>query len=274
MALAIGILIGSTLPGNDALLKQQEQLGNRVEAQLELLQQKNEEVRIAANSLELENNTWKQFGKQVMPSLVYGKLEGRSIAVIDTNHYGFSEDLLLTLKSAGATIQSVTTLLNGLDLKDKKTIQEKLGWSETDMTDDETRNRLSEEIAKSILQGDGNQILATLVQLELVKTEGSIGVPLTDVILVGGSIDKEKVHIDTVDSTFIDCFQNNKIPVYGVEQSNVVYSYMEAYQKKRISTVDNIESSPGQLALVMVLSGKQGHFGVKPTAQKLMPELE
>jgi hypothetical protein len=35
--------------------------------------------------------------------------------------------------------------------------------------------------------------------------------------------------------------------------------------------VDNIDTVPGQFALVQILAGQEGHFGVKETAQRLVP---
>lgn len=272
LALGIGILIGSTLPGTDALIKQQKQLSDRLEVQLESLQKKNEAVQVRASSLEIDNNIQKQFEKQIMPALIAGRLQGRSIAVIETNGYGFPEDLIHTLQASGASVQSVTTVLNGLKFEDKKKLLAALGWQ--NVKDEEIVPRLAAEIARSVAEGDGKKVLATLARLEMIKTQGAYGVPLSDVVIVGGSVEESMIGVGSVDIPIINYFQGKKVTVFGVEQSGVMHSYMKEYQKKRISTVDNVESVPGQVALVLAISGKPGHYGIKSTAQKLLPALD
>lgn len=48
---------------------------------------------------------------------------------------------------------------------------------------------------------------------------------------------------------------------------------MKEYQHNHISTVDNIDTVPGQMAMVLALNGQSGHYGIKSTAQKLLPDL-
>lgn len=61
--------------------------------------------------------------------------------------------------------------------------------------------------------------------------------------------------------------------VYGVESSQTSFSYMEEYQKNNISTVDNIDLSLGQIALIYAMEGEPGNYGIKPTAKRFMPSV-
>jgi len=69
-------------------------------------------------------------------------------------------------------------------------------------------------------------------------------------------------------------FLERNVPVFGVETSDVAYSYMKEYQKLKVSTVDNIDMIPGQLSLVMSVYGKPGNYGIKTTARQLMPDVQ
>lgn len=274
MALAVGILIGSVLPGDNALLNQQEQLSDNIETQLDLLKKNNEQMKVVSSGLELENNSLKQFGSQIIIPLVDQKLQGKNVAIINTGGYSLPEDFILTLKNSGANIASITTLTNGLELNNLDTILAKLTLYGYENNVENLRAKLSGEIIDIVVKGDTKGILTMLTELELVKTEGDMGAIVTDIVLVGGNPDKDKVYFDEVDGVMINYCTQNKILVYGMEQSNVTHSYMEEYQKKRLSTVDNIDSPPGQFSAVKVLEGKEGNFGIKSTAQKLIPELE
>jgi len=49
---------------------------------------------------------------------------------------------------------------------------------------------------------------------------------------------------------------------------------LDKLKRKGISTVDNIDTVFGQVALLAVIKGIKGHFGIGETADKFMPELE
>lgn len=273
IALGIGILVGSAVLGNEGIVERQKQLADRLEVQLEELREKNEAVQARANNLEIDNNIQKQFEKQVLPPLVAGKLAGKRLAIIETNSYGFLDDIISTLTMSGATVQSVTTVIDGFDLTGKKDrLINEFNLKEID--DQKIEKYLATETAKGILTGEKQALLNTLAQSELLKLSGDYGVPIDGIIFIGGSQDQMLVKTEVLDYSMIDYFLQQKLPVYGVEETNVSFSYMKSYQKKRISTVDNVETVPGQLALVMAIAGKPGHYGVKPTAKQLLPPFE
>ncbi|MFZ5591583.1 MAG: copper transporter [Bacillota bacterium] len=271
LALGIGIVIGGAMLGNNTMVEKQKQLTDRLEAQLNALRQKNDVLAARANTLEMDKNIYQQFSQQAMPALIGGRLAGRQIAVIETNSYGFSDGLLQALQTAGAQVVSVTTVLNGLEVKDKKGALTALGWrdSQEDLT-----TRLAWEIAAYITTGRGEKTIKYLQEQDLLRTNGKYGQYITDVVIVGGAMDEKLNKVATLDIPLIDYFQQQKISVYGVEESVAANSYMREYQKKRISTVDNIDTVPGQVALVMAMTGKPGHYGAKSTAQKLLPALD
>ena len=56
-------------------------------------------------------------------------------------------------------------------------------------------------------------------------------------------------------------------PPVGVETASVTSSAIASYRKAGFSTVDNVETPLGRLALVLLLGGaRPGHYGLKPTA--------
>jgi len=57
----------------------------------------------------------------------------------------------------------------------------------------------------------------------------------------------------------------------GIELSTAANSYMGLYKKQKISTVDNVDSIIGQTSLIQILTGREGNFGIKETADSLMP---
>jgi len=61
------------------------------------------------------------------------------------------------------------------------------------------------------------------------------------------------------------------IPAVGVELEEAEPSEVSWYQGRRISSVDDLDAPAGQAALIYALSGSRGTFGVKPTADSLLP---
>ena len=273
LALGLGILVGGIMLKSDVLVDRQKQMTDKLEIQLEQLRQKNEAVEAQVSSLQVNYKSQEEFEKQILPLLVKGRLEGYQIALVETNSYSFSDDLIAVLQMAGVKVLSVTTIMGSFDQSaNREALKARLSWK--DVGDGQLATRLASEVARGILVNDNRLVLDSLVEAGAVKISGEYGKPLSGVVIIGGSQEREMIKAEAVDLPMIDYFLAGKIPVYGVEEADIPYSYMKEYQKKRISTVDNIDSVPGQVALVLAMAGKPGHYGIKPTAQKLLPVLD
>jgi hypothetical protein len=61
------------------------------------------------------------------------------------------------------------------------------------------------------------------------------------------------------------------VPAVGVELTGTEPSQIAWYKSKNISSVDDLDAQAGQAALAYALAGAHGAFGVKPTADSLLP---
>jgi hypothetical protein len=59
----------------------------------------------------------------------------------------------------------------------------------------------------------------------------------------------------------------------GVEATETDPSSIQFFTSHDLSTVDNLDQVAGQVALVFALLGAEGNFGVKDTADSLLPDL-
>ena len=272
LALGIGILIGSTMLGNTSIIETQKQLTNNLDQQMKELREQNKAVETRSNNLEINNNILKEFGEDVLPLLVANRLAGQKIAIVQTNNFSLPNNLKTVLQTAGGKINSVTTIIDGFDLSDDKLLPNTLN-----LTPDVDRHKivqsLSQAVAQGILLGQNTDVINSLIEKGFIKVEGTYGLPVNAIVIIGGSKDNETVKLADIDFPIIKFFMDNNVSIYGVEESNIVYSYMKDYQKNRISTVDNINTIPGKFALVLAMQGNPGNYGIKDTAQSLLPPL-
>ncbi|HEX4466125.1 MAG TPA: copper transporter [Solirubrobacteraceae bacterium] len=63
------------------------------------------------------------------------------------------------------------------------------------------------------------------------------------------------------------------VPAVGVELSNATESQIPWYKGKHISSVDDVDEQAGQASLIYALAGYSGTFGIKGTADSLLPAL-
>ncbi|MHB8155966.1 MAG: copper transporter [Desulfocucumaceae bacterium] len=268
LSLSLGILVGSALSWDDTLAKQQ--IAARLESQVDVIKQNNDSLRVRLMNLEMNSNIQKQFERKILPVLVHGKLEGRKVAIIDINGFSYPEDLVNTLYMSGASINSVT-FLGGLNLKDKGQLLLNIGWPSMD--EKKMTEKICQELSRAIITGD-TIVIDALEKSGSIKKTGQYGQKLSDLVLIGGSHDRNNVKTSFLDFRIIESLKAENVAVYGVEDSMVQYSYIADYHKKRITTVDNIDTLPGQVSLVYAMAGSPGQYGIKATAKKLMPDLE
>jgi len=271
LALGIGILIGSTMLGNDALIEYQKQVTDRLETQLQSMRETNVSIQAKASALEVDSGIHKQFEKEILPVLAAGRLEGQQFALITLNTFGFPPEITRIINDAGGQVTSVTSINNFYEHPDTlNELSASMGWEET--APEKQISKFAAEVAAGINNGDRGDFFKTLTEREILKTSGDYGVPVDGLIIVGGCYGENKRDLQ-LDLFTIDYFRDLNIPVVCVEETDVSFSYIKDYQRKFVSTIDNIDTAPGQLALVLALSGQPGNYGVKSTAQMLLPEL-
>jgi hypothetical protein len=265
LALGVGILIGSMALGNEFIGEQQEALINRLEGDFQQLRIQNGLTRSELAAANETVQEYEELCRLMMSAVIRDKLQNYRVVVIQTNDGCSLEHIINPLETAGAEIGAVISVLGDFSLANVSTSLFHSGSGEVS----EVLNMLGE----AILLGDENGLIDDLSARKLVKITGSTGNFIDAVIIAGGSQKEMEGQLKWLDLGLTDFFLKNSVDVIGVEPSSIVYSYMSHYQTKPIATIDNIDSIPGQIALVYSVLGEIGHYGVKRTAEKLMPEL-
>jgi len=265
-ALLIGILAGVALVGNPAL-----------EKQIASLRADFDQIRQQLRLLEAQEKTGESFAKLAIPTLVKDRLAGRRVAIIlnhDFSDTALVEKISAALEQAGAVVTSVSTILPAfvhLDPETADRIATRQQLSKSKGTD--LRKELASRFALRLVYGISH-FPFYLRKAGLIRLSGNYELLVRRVVLVGGLDQEGDAAVDAIDLPIIHALKQAGAEVVGCESMGAAISTIRIYQRENISTVDNADTPAGQLALVLTLAGSQGHFGVKPTANYLLPPLE
>jgi Copper transport outer membrane protein, MctB len=85
--------------------------------------------------------------------------------------------------------------------------------------------------------------------------------------------DRDAEATERLEDGILQGVRGTRLPAVGAEQTDTEESSIELFDSHDIPTVDNIDRIAGRVALVSVLLGAEGNFGVKDTADELLPDL-
>lgn len=274
VALGIGILIGTSMIGSDALMKKQEALIASLQSQYAALRDENRKMANELATLKQDDVYQQEFNRAVLAALVREKLLGHKVAVVDISNRGDHDPVASVLREAGADVESLTQI-NLNKLKDTAVKDQVAAYLRKDR--DLSLGSLLPDFARffagAVVSGGGEELIRQLEDRDVLKISGAYGVPVQDIVIIGGCDSKEHDYAKVFDLVLVREWQAAGIKVYGVEDSDVPVSYMRYYQSARLTTVDNIDSVYGQVALVQAMAGHPGHYGIKPTAENFLPPL-
>ncbi len=128
-------------------------------------------------------------------------------------------------------------------------------------------------VASDISTSRDSNFLKFLEKEKILYISGSLTIPTNNVVIFGGRDKDEKVKFEDIDKILIESFLDFEVNVVGVETTKVEKSFMRNYQNAGLSTVDNIETIPGRVAMIYVIAGNSGRYGIKNTAQSLLPPI-
>ncbi|MGI6487210.1 MAG: copper transporter [Syntrophomonadaceae bacterium] len=275
LALGVGILIGSTVVGGDVLVDQQKKMIDQLEGQFDILREHESELLAENKFVNSMLGQYEDFSRAVLPPLIKNRLKDHRMAIVVTGGTDIPSGLLNSLSLAGAKVTSTTVILPGMVMTDQRLKSKVCNFydMEEGAVEEEVRGTIARNIGEVLLHQDDAAARNFLQENNLVKFNGEYAVELNAVLLLGGTNNVGNYFPETVDVPLIYYLTENEKEVYGVEASQVQHSYMQIYQRHKISTVDDIEIAPGQVALIRAMEGEAGDYGVKSTAKKFIPSL-
>ncbi|HHW56675.1 MAG TPA: copper transporter [Clostridia bacterium] len=274
VALGIGIFIGFMLDGQKIFSEQQTAIINELEQKFKELQAENNNLKNTIQELNTQMGYYNQYNQIIFPELVANRLIGVKVAIIETTNEFVYSGMRNALLKAGATIESITVIKESFNMGselDKQNLINFLFSRYGVKVEEKNLNEfVSSKLANAIVTGQDMDLINYLKSNGYIDFTGVLG--NTDFVIIAGGSNNKDNNVTTIDIPIIKQVKLLNIPIVGVEQSDAKYSYIDAYKRQHISTIDNVEDIIGQTSLIMVMEGKEGNYGIKQSAVNLMPD--
>lgn len=274
LALAVGIVIGTSLAGRSPSADAGRRTIQRYESDIRVL--RDEILKAAGNAAAKDAalKAYEQYCRAVMPMIVRNKLHWRNVAIVQT---GGSDELTGSIKkaleTAGAQVTCTADINTEFPFDDTSIAQALasagLGSSEYPKVNADKLFRL---IADTICAGRYAFLAPLLQKAGVVNIDGDCNRTCRLVVLVGGADSDQQNRAQSVDARLLAQFASRGVSAVGCEASSSISSYVPVWHKCGIATVDNADSAMGQTCLIYALNGETANYGTKSTAERLFPK--
>jgi hypothetical protein len=267
IALAIGILVGAEF-GGDTLSNTRKDLEQSLTGNVR-------DARDRADQLSGELGRANEFGERVYPVMVRDQLDGRRIGVVALGDLpgGVSDEIEEALEPTGGRLVGVGVIREPVDLRGLAGDLSKTRFANI-AKNPETLSAFGVGVGRQIVIG-GN--LLEKVRGHLFSRASGNFRNLDGVIVVREQPETMgPVQLQTagqLESGLMSGIVATKAPAVGVEASTAESSSISFFQGNDLSSVDDLDLVAGHLALVYALHGAEGSFGVKGSADRLLPDL-
>ena len=266
LALAIGLLIGAGI-GDEVLSSTSEDLERSLESDLT-------ESREREDELQAELERERTFGLRVYPALAGDRLRGEAVGVVAIGD--LPEDLASeveeTVAPTGARLAKVAVVRQPPDLEG---LGDELGERYRNVESDGTEvERLGRKLGMQLVRGGG--LLSAAREQLLQRFSGQQGA-VDDVIVVitppDGLDEDEADAAARFEDGVLTGIRDTGRPAVGVELRETDPSTIPAFESHDIPSSDSLDLTSGKIAAVFALLGAEGNFGVKETADALLPDV-
>lgn len=274
-ALAVGIVIGTSFSKGVPATEGARRTIQRYESSMRVLKREIELASEDAARKEAIAKNSEDFCRSVLPIVAKDRLAWRNVAIVQTGDYDeLSGYVKHALELAGARVTSITDINRTFAFDDHEQVAQVLvNCGVTPPPDAKAaRGKLFSMIAETIYSAKYSYLLSKFEEAGVGKFTGDYDRYNKLVVLVGGAESSEANTADIIDGQLIAQLQRPDVVVVGCEGTQAAESYVPTWHKMGISTVDNADSALGQIDLICALNRESAQFGVKETADRLIPQ--
>jgi hypothetical protein len=267
LALAIGILIGAEF-GGDTLTNTRKDLEHSLTGNLE-------DARERADELSQELGRANEFAGRVFPVLVRDQLRGRRIGLLAFGDLpddisGSVED---ALTPTGAHLVGVGVVREPVDTNGLASDLAKTRFAAI-ARDPDAQTAFATGLGRQLVRG--GTLLEPVRSHLFSRASGNFGA-LDGVIVVrdqpGEMTPPQRSVAGRIESGLASGIAGTHTPAVGVENSEADPSSISFFAGNDFASVDDVDLVAGRLATVFALLGAEGNFGIKGSADRLLPDL-
>jgi hypothetical protein len=267
IALAIGILVGAEF-GGDALTNTRRDLEHSLVGNLQ-------DARSRADELNADLNRSDEFAERVYPALTRDRLAGKRFAILALGGLPspVTEEVEEALAPTGGRLVGVGVVREPVDVNGLAEDLAQTRFSKL-RADSDQLTELGTGLGRQLVRGGE---LPDVVRGHLFsRASGNFG-GLDGVIVVRdqpeemGTVQREKT--SQLEAALMSGATATRRPAVGVETSSDDSSSISFFQSNGLASVDDVDLTAGKLATVFALLGADGSFGVKSSADQLLPDL-
>ncbi len=267
LALAIGILIGAEF-GGDTLTNTRKDLEQSLTGNLQ-------DARARASELSGELGRANEFSSAVYPVLVRDQLRGRRIGLIALGDLpgdvsGAIDD---ALGPTGARLVGVGVVREPVDVQGLAGDLAKTRFAGI-ARNPEAQTAFGVGVGRQMVRG--GTLLKRVRSHLFSRASGNFGA-LDGVIVVRDQPQdmgpKQRATVARLESGLMGGIAGTHTPAVGVESSKAERSSVSFFNGNDLASVDDVDLVAGRLATVFALLGAEGSFGVKESADQLLPDL-
>jgi hypothetical protein len=277
LALAVGIVIGVAIGDSNLVSSAKSGIVHDLSSEVSAAQRQSGQLRAQLNSEET-------FANDLYPIAVHRLLRGRQIGLVFLGNASDQIDGLARSAVSQAAGDVVTVIavrepvdLSGLARDAAGTRYAALAESTSAGGGLQLVERFGALAGRQLVSGGlalGRELLSRVRGSLLSAFDGQLG-RLEGLVVAraepAGMVPEAAQIAAALESGLIRGAAAVKIPIVGVEVSATQPSQVPWYQGQGISSVDDLDSTAGRAALAYALAGSHGSFGVKGTANSLLP---
>lgn len=276
LALGVGILVGSGMVRDSVLIEQQERIIDRLELDFTELRASRDDLHARLAMAERLLAASFRFEEEACTRLASGKLLGKRVAAIVSGD-GMSREnidrVCRAIENAGGTVTLVMHVCKRLEPVSSDEAREvALACGIAETSPQAVRGAAAEALALCAAFGEVSPCVSALATLGYVTLDRDAPGRTDAVIVAGGSQDPaaDAMHVDI---PIVRALRKMGVATIGIEAADVRFSYIRDYKREGIATVDCADTPLGRLSLIYALAGGWGHFGIKDTAESLVPNM-
>lgn len=268
LALAIGVLIGVAIGDSNLVSSARNGIVKNLRAEVGESQQRTEQLSSKLSEEEALAN-------DLYPIAVNGLLSGQRVGLVFLGEPSddIDEAVRDAITQAGGSLQAVVAVREPFDALGVGTQAAGTLYAALPSEHSLTR-RFAVRMGKEIVKG--GTLLGTVHTHLFSSDDGELG-SLDGVVVVRdepkGMVGEEAKLTRVLESGLLAGIAAEQVPVVGVELTSTEPSQVGWYQGEDLSSVDDLDTLAGRAALAFALAGNRGAYGVKPSADSLLPHV-